>query len=590
MNLKLIEMSEKIKNMIFSFPLVLLMSLLMTISVNYLISYSYPNQPPFFIIKLVIVSALGISLLFAVKTLSQRIGKELIWSVLGILILVGIYFILPSSEKDFTEMYYFILVPLFILSHLLVSFIAFIQKEDSEKKFWQFNKNLFIHIFLTGVFTGVLIGGVELAILAVDNLFNVGFNDRVYSQTFFTLLIFGSTTIFLLFNNSGLNYLEKEDDYPVILKFFTQFILIPLLFIYVVILYLYSIKILINWELPRGWVSYLILAYSVVGILALLLVHPLKLNKAKSWVRIFSKVFYYTLFPLLILLFVAIFTRILEYSFTEPRYYVLVLAIWLSTVVLYFIFFKKATIKFIPISLFVFGFLALTLPFFNAFSVSKRSQKKDLEKILVENNLLKDGKIDFKQKVSNQIIYEIDSKFEFLDNRNERDYLFEFLNEEIKEAAKPHRYWSLLNYFPNAFNDPNAQTSNATQNLNVDLYSNQEFLNIEDYDYMISQTYVETKKIKIKKDEFDFTYTNSKSFIITLNGEKSVDIFPKIKELIEKKSSISDTNLADDLFVETQLENYKIKVVINGIHYYNDSSGISDIWMENLIYLIKEIE
>ena len=75
-------------------------------------------------------------------------------------------------------------------------------------------------------------------------------------------------------------------------QFFTQFILIPLLIIYVVILYFYCAKIVINWQLPRGWVSYLVLAYSIVGIFALLLVHPLKELKLKSWIVIFSKLFY----------------------------------------------------------------------------------------------------------------------------------------------------------------------------------------------------------------------------------------------------------------------------------------------------------
>jgi hypothetical protein len=165
-----------------------------------------------------------------------------------------------------------------------------------------------------------------------------------------------------------------------------------------VILYFYSIKILINWELPRGWVSYLVLAYSVVGILALLLVYPLKEENAKSWVKIFSKAFYYTIIPLIILLFTAIFTRILEYGYTEPRYFVLLLALWLLSIVIYFIFNKKASIKFIPISLFLFGAFALIFPYLNAFSVAKRSQKNELVKLLNENKLLDNGKIDFKKK------------------------------------------------------------------------------------------------------------------------------------------------------------------------------------------------
>ena len=219
----------------------------------------------------------------------------------------------------------FLLIPTFILSHLLVSFIAFLGVKR-EMYFWQFNKNLFINIFLTAIFTGVLVGGVELAILAIDQLFDFNFDGEYYRKTFILLAIFGSCFIFLLFNEKGLQDLEKDGSYPLILKFFTQYILIPLLFIYVVILYFYGGKILINWELPRGWVSYLVLAYSVVGILGLLLVHPLKDASTKSWVHMFSKIFYYTLIPLIALLFTAIFTRILAYGYTEPRYFVLLLA------------------------------------------------------------------------------------------------------------------------------------------------------------------------------------------------------------------------------------------------------------------------
>ena len=381
---KIREVFGKTGAVIREYPMVLVMAFLASISIMYYINYDYTTRDyGFLYVKFGLVASLGISLMFALKMLSQKIGKEILLQFLGIIFLVFFYFLLPTKEKQFTEIYAYLLIPTFILSHLLVSFIAFTGK-DRERNFWQYNKNLFINIFLTTVFTGVLTGGIMLAILAVDNLFDFNFDSRYYSYTFSFLSIFGSCFIFLLFNEKGLSYLEKQSDYPVILKFFTQYVLVPLLLLYAVILYFYAAKILINWELPRGWVSYLILAYSVVGILAILLVHPLKEDFTKSWVMIFSKIFYYTLAPLIILLFVAIFTRILEYGYTEPRYFVLIIALWLTTVVLYFIFYKKQTIKFVPMSLFVFGLFSLVFPYLNTFSVAKRSQKNELMKTLTQ--------------------------------------------------------------------------------------------------------------------------------------------------------------------------------------------------------------
>ena len=403
------EIWGKTDDIILRYPMVLTTALIAAISAVVAIEIDHQDNQ-FLVTKLAFTGCLGISLMFGIKMLSQRIGKGFLLEILGVAFLVWFYFYLPDSEKQFTEVNGFVIFALVILSHLFVSFSGFLNKKP-ELNFWQFNKNLFINIFLTAVFTGVLVLGVVLAILAVDKLFDFNFNNNLYPKTILFLAILGSTFIFLIFNDKGIFQLEKDGSYPQILKFFTQFVLIPLLLIYVTILYFYAGKILINWELPRGWVSYLILIYSVVGILALLLVHPLKEESAKSWVKVFSKIFYYTLIPLLVLLFVAIFTRILEYGYTEPRYFVLLLAIWLTTVVFYFIFYKKATIKFVPISLFIFGVFALIFPYVNAFSTAKRSQKTELQQILTKNQLLENGKINFEKAIQDSVAIEIANKF-----------------------------------------------------------------------------------------------------------------------------------------------------------------------------------
>jgi hypothetical protein len=398
MKTKFRETLTRANEVIFRYPVVLVMAILAAVSSICMIEAD--SQSDSFIIysKFTICACLGISLMFALKMLSQRIGRELLLQIFGIIFLIGFYSILPDKKSSFTEVHSYIIIATAILTHLLVSFIPFLKK-NRELGFWQYNKNLFVNTFLTAVFTAVLTGGVQLAILAVDKLFDFNFNSKLYTDTFFVLAIVGSCFIFLLFNEKGLSHLEKDGTYPVILKFFTQFILIPLLFTYAVILYFYSFKILIHWQLPRGWVSYLVLIYSMVGILALLLVHPLKEENAKSWVRIFSKAFYYTIIPLVALLFIAIFTRILEYGYTEPRYFVLLLALWLLSVVVYFVISKKPTIKFIPVSLFLFGAFALIFPYLNAFSVSRRSQQTELLKILEQQQLLNNGKINFQHKI-----------------------------------------------------------------------------------------------------------------------------------------------------------------------------------------------
>lgn len=592
MKTKFQETLSRANEVIFRYPMILAMALLAAIGTICIVETERSEITSY--IKFTICSCLGISLMFALKMLSQRIGKELLLHVSGIIFLIGFYYILPDKKNSFTEVYAYIIAITALLSHLLVSFVPFLEK-DRELRFWQYNKNLFINIFLTAVFTGVLTGGMELAILAVDKLFDFNFHDRIYRDTFFVLAIFGSSFIFLLFNDKGLNNLEKDGTYPVVLKFFTQFILIPLLLIYVTILYFYSVKILINWQLPRGWVSYLVLAYSIVGILALLLVHPLKEENAKSWVRIFSKAFYYTIVPLIILLFTAIFTRILEYGYTEPRYFVLLLALWLLSIVVYFIFNKKATIKFIPVSLFLFGAFALIFPYLNAFSVAKRSQKTELMNILNQHQLMSAGKINFQKKVTDTVRNEIADKFEFLAERKQSEFLSALVNEkdqaELADNIKKGTFYSINYDIQSKFSDVNVTAKNRAYEMDrLVLVREEQAVELGNYQYLISFHRYSRDPQKLNDDQFELTdqLTEESSLKLSLNSKEEVDFGPRIIKLFEENKNKKGNVVIPEIAMESDLGKYHVKLIFSEItrEKYSDNDTAS-IYYENVYILIR---
>ena len=581
-------MIEKIKNIsnrvllaARTYPLVLLSSLTTVILLISLIEFEN-RLDEFIVAKLAICSSLGIAILFSVKMLSQRIKREFLWSAMGILILVGYYFILPSNKDDFDEVYAYVLLPTVVLVHLFVSFAAFILS-NSETKFWQYNKNLFINFILSLLFTGVLTLGVVLALLAVQNLFAIDLDEKLYGETALFLGIFGNTLIFLLFNGNGIDDLENDTQYPVVLKFFTQFILIPLLLLYVVILYFYAAKILISWELPQGWVSYLILAYALLGILALLLVHPLRNDSGRSWVRIFSTAFYYSLIPLIILLFTAIFTRILEYGYTEPRYYVLLLAVWLLTIQLYFIFYKKTTIKFIPMSLFAFGIFALVFPFLNSFSVAIRSQKNQLENILVSNNLLKEGTINFDKEISDTTMRSIVDKYEFLSIRNQQDYLNGFLPDTL---VNKERYGKRI-YIGSYFNNISAVETENNRYLNIT--NSTKLQTVADYDFVAFENQLLNESLTLGTDKLEITkrlYGSDNEYSISLQTGEKVDLLPLINQLVKKYEHSEGQVIVDDLSIETMLGNYTVKIVFDQINRYNNNDA-NPYYFDNALVLIK---
>lgn len=592
MKTKFQETVSRANEVIFRYPMVLVMALLASVGAICIVETDRFEITSY--IKFTICSCLGISLMFALKMLSQRIGKELLLHISGIIFLIGFYCILPDRKENFTEVYAYMIAVTALLSHLLVSFVPFLER-DRELRFWQYNKNLFINIFLTAVFTGVLTGGVELAILAVDKLFDFNFHDRIYRDTFFVLAIFGSSFIFLLFNDKGLHNLEKDGTYPVVLKFFTQFILIPLLFIYATILYFYSVKIVINWQLPRGWVSYLVLAYSMVGILALLLVHPLKQENAKSWVRIFSKVFYYTIIPLIVLLFTAIFTRILEYGYTEPRYFVLLLALWLLSIVIYYIFNRKATIKFIPVSLFLFGVFALIFPYLNAFSVAKRSQKTELMNILNQHQLISAGKINFQKKVTDTIRNEIADKFEFLAERKQGEFLSGLLNEkdqtELSDNIAKGSFYSINYSIQNKFTDVNVTVKNRAYEMHrLVLVREENAVELGNYQYLISFHRYSRDSQKLNNDQFKLTdqLTEKSSLKLSLNNQEEIDFGPQIIKLFEENKNKTGNVKVPEIAMESDLGKYHVKLIFSEItkEKYSEDDNAS-IYYENVYILIK---
>src|SRR5690606_12424085 len=126
-------------------------------------------------------------------------------------------------------------------------------------------------------------------------------------------------------------------------------------------------------KLPEGMVSILILGYAVFGILSYLLTYPIRNQKGNEWLKVFSKLFFILMIPLLVLLFIAVWVRIADYAITEPRYFLILLSIWLSGITIYFLVKKSPTIQTVPISLCILALISTFGPQ-SASSIAKRSQ------------------------------------------------------------------------------------------------------------------------------------------------------------------------------------------------------------------------
>lgn len=131
---------------------------------------------------------------------------------------------------------------------------------------------------------------------------------------------------------------DKKTEYtlPRFIEIIVNYILSPGVVIYTGILYLYIIVIAVHWELPKGGIGYMVLAFiavSMAGRMAQLIVS----KQPFAW---FYDRFSWIALPPLALFWIGSLERITTYSFTESRVYLLASGV-LTTLYVLFLFSKR---------------------------------------------------------------------------------------------------------------------------------------------------------------------------------------------------------------------------------------------------------
>lgn len=351
--------------------------------------------------RLLMTAMLAIVLAFDLTLVTERIGQSGWLASTGVFVLTAgvlaaVFWSVDLIGRDGVSGYgawmYSISVddPIRIAAialslHAFAAVIPFLGRR-SVTGFWDYNRTLFLRILSSCLFSGVLYAGLAGALLAIDNLLTIDVENQTYTHLFAVMAGVVNTWFFLAgvpaarLQSESEEVAASEAVYPRGLKVFVQFVLLPLTAVYLVILYLYTARILLEWNLPEGQVSYLIFSYAVMGILAYLLIHPLRDDEENNWIRTFARGFFIALAPLLIVLAVALMRRVNDYGLTEPRYYGLALAVWLAIIVGYFLT-RREDIRIIPITLAVASLLTIAGPW-GATAVAVRSQVAQFEEIV----------------------------------------------------------------------------------------------------------------------------------------------------------------------------------------------------------------
>ena len=335
--------------------------------------------------RLAMVAMLGIPLSVALTLWAEEHARSAIWShvlnAAAIVLLAGFYFAWPGPEQKHELIRY---AQLSAALHLAVACVPFLGIAEGGA-FWQYNRHLFLGFLRAAIFSVVLYLGLAIALVALDRLFGADIPYEAYGDLLAVTALVFNTWIFLATIPRGLRQLADDAEYPKVLKVFSQYILTPLVFVYLVILLAYLVKILVGGEWPSGWIGWLVTSVAVAGLLGFLLVHPLRDDKGEGWIRLYARWLFIGLIPAAIVLLVAFWKRILPYGLTEPRVLGVLLGCWLLAMATVYTARSRTGIKLIPVSLVVLLLTVLYGPV-SATHLSVGSQRNRLSRLVSDVN------------------------------------------------------------------------------------------------------------------------------------------------------------------------------------------------------------
>jgi hypothetical protein len=265
----------------------------------------------------------------------------------------------------------------------------------AEARFWRFNSRLAGRATLCVVYLGLLFIGLLLGLVATASLFGIMLDDKWVGHIF-VWVFFGIGPWMLM-----AGYEEVVDvDRPISevavgrMAKLGAFLILPLISLYLLINYGYSLRVVFTDFAPSNVISPLVLGAGLLGFAGLYLVEPLR---HRSDYELLSRIF--QCFPVALLVVLplsawAVFERIDQYGWTEFRYVRLLVIACFGILCIHggIRLMRRQTMNLSAIPLVVgAGFLLASMGPWGAIETARTSQIKRTKRLAAEAGALNPG-------------------------------------------------------------------------------------------------------------------------------------------------------------------------------------------------------
>ncbi len=254
---------------------------------------------------------------------------------------------------------------------LSASFIAvfFVPSERGQLKEWIYTFRQMISGFIATLIGNIAWIAFMLMIIAVSALYSLKiFGGSPVISTLFSsaVTVTMSLTYFIFVSRIPKQYnIDIFEKKLRIVEVLGKYLLLPLLGLYMAVMYGYALKILFTLELPEGYVTIPVVILVAEVLIVEFFLWPLTPDKLKPISFPVKIVIPALTIPLLVLMSVGIGYRINEYGFTPDRLYALAFNIWCYVVMVGLVIDRCRHINWIPVSFAIAMVAVSCIPGFN---------------------------------------------------------------------------------------------------------------------------------------------------------------------------------------------------------------------------------
>lgn len=326
-----------------------------------------------------------------------------------------------------------------------VFFVSFIGERDDVAS-WNFSWSLIKSYVIVVAISIVMALAIWLISATANSLLHISDIWR-YTEC---LLIIGCGTIpALIFLGRIPAGAAKHNRQAIPSRFLTgltRYLFVPTMALLLAILYIYAITILVNFELPKGTVSWSVTGAVAGCCLIEFLLYPSRISATSRRDMAITRWLPIAILPLLVLMTIAILRRISDYGITVERLYLLTFNLWAYGVCIGLFITRARRLYWVPCS-FAGLFLITSILPVNYATLSRSAMQRDLRRQImsVTDQELPLSQLDYNKLVDSQKLRTrdlIEGKLHYLqDNFGEKSLA------DIVTIDKQHqRYW-----FPRAY-------------------------------------------------------------------------------------------------------------------------------------------